>query len=78
MTSLDGGPKPIGEGPKYLEGKIDSNDSVSIENCHLAAAVEHFFPQNNIEGSIDWCIARCLEYKPEDRIIAEQLQPRAF
>lgn len=35
--------------------------------------VEHFGEHPEI-GSIEWCITRCLEYDPNERITAEQLQ----
>lgn len=38
MTSLDGGLNPIGEGPKFLEGKIDSPEKKeTIEGSQLEA-----------------------------------------
>lgn len=38
-------------------------------------AINRYFPENKVEGTIDWCIAQCLQYDAADRISAEELQP---
>lgn len=40
----------------------------------LKAAIDEYFPKNTEKGSIDWCIAQCLQYKPEKRLKAEELK----
>lgn len=40
----------------------------------LNGVIEVLFPEHKTIGTIDWCIAQCLQYKPEDRITAKDLQ----
>lgn len=60
----------------YWTGQPDLSDLNKVSNqTILDFGVRGYFPDYKKEGSIDWCIASCLCYRPEDRITAEALQP---
>lgn len=57
-------------------GQADNSAFYRVcDQVGLASAIDTFFPDNKTEGSLDWCIAQCLQFNPEDRISAEALQP---
>lgn len=55
--------------------QTEGNFGKVCNESELAATIDLLFPDHKkFEGSVDWCIARCLEYDPKDRISAEELQ----
>ena len=50
-------------------------DFLPILKQEFDSAIDHYFPDNKSGGSIDWCIAQCLKYNPENRVSAVNLQP---
>lgn len=56
----------------------DQDETISenvLDREFLERAMNRIFPDNKIVGTIDWCIAQCLQYDQEDRITAEELIP---
>lgn len=55
--------------------QLSGNPFKIVMTYEFSDAINKCFPENQSVGTIDWCIAQCLQYKPEDRISAEELQP---
>lgn len=55
--------------------QVSGNRNKVCNQSALKKAIEKYFPDCVKEGSLDWCIAQCLAFKPEDRISAKELQP---
>ena len=51
-----------------------SNTGKICARSTLGEGVRIYFPDAGVKGSIDWCIASCLQFMPEDCISAEELQ----
>lgn len=65
----------VGSQFHYWTGQMDGYWGAVCNKYGLKAVIANIFPKYQSEGTVDWCIARCLEFFPEDRISAEELQP---
>ncbi len=58
----------------YYLGQSEGNWLKVLNKEYLNSLINHCFPKHQDVGSIDWCIRRCLERDPEERISAFELQ----